>query len=125
MLNSNFKKTTRLFILAGLCGLLFIQYGCPPTDIGDQTIGVSGTVFDAASTLPLEEAWVNFADSATPFAFLSDSAGFFQYVTFGNPPQSIQLYFGKEGYVTFDTIIDIPSNTRFVDSVEIYLTPVI
>ncbi len=114
-------------LLIRISAFLLVVFGCLCSincylgPEGDPIIGVNGFIYDSGTNSILEGVWYTMEDTAISSRGVTDSTGSFQMIKFGNPPKEMHLYFGKEGYRTFDTVVRIPPYTRSVDSVEIYL----
>lgn len=67
-----------------------------PIDGGSVTM--TGTVYDSVTDLPIPEAWLAVSDSSPQFRFYADSAGEYEWVSWGIV--NVTFFVGKEGYVT-------------------------
>ena len=98
-------------------------FGCIPTN-DDPVWGVGGFVSDIESHDPLENVLCNIVGDRHDYSMMSDSLGRFIVAPFGDPPDSVIMYFAKDGYNRLDTVLFFADGERFIGSVDIYLEPV-
>jgi len=111
----------RVFAFSLMAAGCFCLNNCHLGPEGDPIIGVNGFIYDKNTHNLLEGAWFDRSDTTDPHFGITDTTGRFYIFMLGDPPKVMHLYFGKGGYKTLDTVIQIPLNDRIVDSVEVYL----
>ena len=107
-----------LFIVA--IGLIAISCVTSPDD---RAWWVSGIVYDIDSQIPLENVSCNIVGNRHEYGMMSDSLGYYFIAPFGDPPDSVIMYFTKEGYIRLDTVLFFEGGARSIGSVDIYLEP--
>ncbi len=121
-------KPARILFIVSIFSLILVYSACDKVnDGGDTSYAFRGRITDAESGLPVEEAWVAFdlTDNFDSLAPRSDSGGYYNFPFFyGGGHRDTTLYFGREGYVTFDTVVTIMFPEQAWDTVDIVLTPI-
>lgn len=109
-----------------VCLLCFfcLPIGCDHVLVlSDPIVGFGRYIKDAVTDQIIDSAWIDF-DSLSPYYVFSDSAGYYIFSDFGKPPEDFHIFVGKQGYIVLETLINVPPDTPFLDSVIIYLEPI-
>ncbi len=100
------------FIVGAFLGVMTVSCNDPG---GEGHAVVTGRISDSLTKLPIPEAWLAVTDSSEQFRFYADSAGNYNWVSFGDI--NLTLYVGKEGYVSksrfFLSVAGEMSNVNF------------
>ena len=102
-------------------GLMFPTCHCRPIGDSFQFHAVRGIVRDVETNIPIENAWVDDTDSIPPYSIFTDSIGRYEFVYLGTAIHDVHIYCSKEGYLTLDTVVTIPTNASLGDTLDIYL----
>ncbi len=100
----------------------FIFLACERGLHEDPLHAIGGVVRDAETNMPIHNAWVDNTDSIPPYSLFSDSIGHYVFAYLGTAKHEVHIYCGKEDYLTFDSIVTIPTNALLKDTVDIYLS---
>jgi len=121
-------KRFRFVIFISLLSLFLIYAACDRNSGSfDTAYAFRGIITDAESGLPVEGVWVVFdltlnVDSS---AVHSDSGGYYNFpFWYGAGEKDTTLYFGKDGYETFDTIVTIMAPGQSWDTIDVVLAPI-
>jgi len=119
-------KNRRIILHATLCICIFAFTGCDKGAIIDDPIHatISGIVVNTIDSTIIVDAWVDIDDSLIPYYTITDSAGAYNIALIGGfAPVDMELYFGKTGFLTWDTEIVIPAGINMIYTIDVYLIP--
>jgi hypothetical protein len=99
------KLVQSAFLLLLLSAGTVLCNGCSKTlEYGDPVISIAGTVTDQQTKTLLDSAWGSLGDSSQVSRRYTDTSGAFGILTV--PFKSQRLYAGKDGYLTFDSLLE-------------------
>ncbi len=119
-------KNRRTILRAAFCICIFAFAECDKGYIIDDPIHatISGKVVNIIDSTIMVDAWVDIDDSLIPYYTITDSAGAYNNALIGGfAPVDMELYFGKTGFLTWDTEIVIPAGINMIYTIDVYLIP--
>lgn len=121
-------KSAGIVFIVSIFSLILFYSACDKVnDVGDTAYAFRGAITDAESGYPVAGVWVtmDLTLNADSFTVVSDSDGYYNFPFFyGAGHRDTTLYFGKDGYETFDMVVTIMFPDQAWDTVDVVLAPI-